>query len=48
MKQLTKLLSNEWTIFSMKAVFYTGILVAMIYLYHFCHVGQGSFIYNQF
>ena len=48
MKKIASLFKNEWSLFGFKVVFYMIILVAMIYLYHFCHVGQTSFVYNQF
>ncbi|AQP53078.1 teichoic acid D-Ala incorporation-associated protein DltX [Vagococcus penaei] len=45
-KQVSK--SRYWLTFAGKTFLYAGILVGLIYLYHYSHVGGGSFIYNQF
>ncbi|RST99617.1 teichoic acid D-Ala incorporation-associated protein DltX [Vagococcus vulneris] len=37
-----------WLVFAGKTLLYAAILVGLIYLYHYSHVGGGTFIYNQF
>ncbi|MGX6979765.1 teichoic acid D-Ala incorporation-associated protein DltX [Vagococcus elongatus] len=50
--RLTKAYQNEKIkntgIFVGKTVLYFLILLVLFYLYHYSHVGGGSFIYNQF
>ncbi|MGO2082391.1 teichoic acid D-Ala incorporation-associated protein DltX [Vagococcus sp.] len=49
---MQKMKKNEnlkyWAKFVGKSLLYTAILLGLIYLYHYSHVGGGSFIYNQF
>ncbi len=37
-----------WLGFLGKTALYFGIMLALVYLYHFSHVSGGGFIYNQF
>lgn len=39
---------NYWLLFTAKTLFYFGILLALIYLYHYKNIQGGSFIYNEF
>ncbi|MGY3748977.1 teichoic acid D-Ala incorporation-associated protein DltX [Vagococcus acidifermentans] len=34
--------------FVAKTLFYLMIMLALLYMYHFSHVGGDTFIYNQF
>lgn len=49
---MKKLLKNDklvfWGGFAGKTIFYLVILLALVYLYHFSHVGGSKFIYNEF
>ncbi|MGO3733328.1 MAG: teichoic acid D-Ala incorporation-associated protein DltX [Vagococcus sp.] len=49
---MKKMVNNEtskyWLSFTGKTVLYVGILLVLVYLYQYSHVGGGSFIYNQF
>lgn len=35
-------------LFMGKTFLYLGIMLVLVYLYHFSHINGGSFIYNQF
>lgn len=37
-----------WGKFIGRTVFYFGILLMLIYLYHYKNIDGGSFIYNEF
>lgn len=39
---------RELLLFSAKTLLYFGIMLALVYLYHFSHIRSGGFIYNQF
>ncbi|SJZ62611.1 D-Ala-teichoic acid biosynthesis protein [Pilibacter termitis] len=43
-----KFLQNEWVKFTLKTIFYAGILLLLLYFYHFRNAGGGNFIYNEF
>lgn len=45
---LKKMYNNFWVKFIGKTVFYLMILLALYYLYDFCAVNSGGFIYNEF
>ncbi|MGX4685507.1 teichoic acid D-Ala incorporation-associated protein DltX [Vagococcus sp. JNUCC 83] len=40
--------TKRWINFVGRTVFYAAIILVLIYLYQYSHVGGGSFIYNQF
>ncbi|MCI0130292.1 MULTISPECIES: teichoic acid D-Ala incorporation-associated protein DltX [Enterococcaceae] len=40
--------TKRWMSFVGKTLFYAAIILVLIYLYQYSHVGGGSFIYNQF
>ncbi|MGX6965692.1 teichoic acid D-Ala incorporation-associated protein DltX [Vagococcus teuberi] len=40
--------TKRWLSFVARSVFYAAIILVLIYLYQYSHVGGGSFIYNQF
>lgn len=39
---------SYWLLFTAKTLFYFGIMLALIYLYHYKNIQGGSFIYNEF
>lgn len=47
-KKKFSLKSHPGLIFAGKTIFYFLILLALVYLYHYKHVGGGNFIYNEF
>lgn len=40
--------SKLWLSFILKTLFYTVVLLALIYFYHFNQVDNNHFIYNEF
>ena len=43
-----KILNNESLKFIGKTLFYSFIVIALIYLYHYKNINGGTFIYNGF
>lgn len=39
---------TSWLIFTGNTIFYTVILIVLLYLYHYKDIQGGSFIYNEF
>lgn len=40
--------TKKWISFIGRTLFYAAVILVLIYLYQYSHVGGGSFIYNQF
>lgn len=43
-----KILNNESLKFIGKTLFYSFIVIALIYLYHYKNINGGTFIYSEF
>ncbi|WP_165003035.1 MULTISPECIES: teichoic acid D-Ala incorporation-associated protein DltX [unclassified Enterococcus] len=39
---------NYWGTFIIRTIFYSAVLLMLIYLYHYKNIQGGSFIYNEF
>lgn len=37
-----------WMLFILRTAFYFFIIMALIFLYQYCEVGNSQFIYNEF
>ncbi|EPH99519.1 MULTISPECIES: teichoic acid D-Ala incorporation-associated protein DltX [unclassified Enterococcus] len=47
-KWLSKMFLNDWGTFISRTIFYSAVLLFLIYLYHYKNIQGGTFIYNEF